>query len=69
MTKEKPLSEKIYKQAPGSERLPNSLAVEDVKEAVEKLKYTFKSNITVVSKRLLLDSIDKIFGFTKEQEI
>ena len=32
------LSDKIYLQAPKSERLPDSLSVKDVKEFIKKLK-------------------------------
>ena len=32
------LSDKIYKQAPGSERLPDSISTEDIKESIKKLR-------------------------------
>lgn len=64
--KEKTLSEKIYKQAPGSIRLPNSLAVEDVAEAVEKLKEELrKDNLFYNVKHFAEEKIDKIFGELK----
>ena len=48
------LSEKITRRG--------NITAENVKEFIKDLKYTFKSNITVVSKRLLLDTIDELAG-------
>jgi hypothetical protein len=60
------LSDKIYLQAPGSVRLPNSLAVEDVKEAVKRLKECAKWNRSgIIGQSItaeLNDLIDEIFG-------
>ena len=59
---EEPLDKKIYKQAPGSERMPNSVSVPHIKEAVRRLKEKMKLCEVYKKDKDFNDLMDKLIN-------